>query len=701
MSNNTTNDSLLDVFLFETSQLIGQLEQAILAGEKEYSFDPAAINEIFRIMHTIKGSAAMMLTNVSVLAHSMEDIFYYLREDNPEEIDYSKLSDLVLEGIDFIKIEAEKLQNGDNTDGNAEELISRLKEFLTALKQKKPSGSKEKNAMSLFEPQDYSINENKENNENKECSDNKENNVIGNYAYKAVVFYDDGCQMENIRAYTLLHNLQNIATELSYVPENILDSDSSIEVIRQQGFKVYFKSDYSYDKMHAHFMNTIFLKNLELVLREKKELPLPFKENDKNVKEDVMQEQRDKNFVKAEKDRREKEGPSAIVQQSIISVSVLKLDKLMNLVGELVIAEAMVIQNPDLQGLELDNFEKAARQLVKISSEIQEMVMAIRMVPLSTTFQRMNRIVRDMCKKLDKEILLHIIGEETEVDKNIIEHISDPLMHLVRNAIDHGVETSEERKASGKSPTGSITLEAKSDGGDVFIMVKDDGKGLDKEKILQKARKNGIISKSDGDMTDREIYNLILLPGFSTNENITEYSGRGVGMDVVMKNLEKIGGELTVASNLGKGTSFMLKIPLTLAIVDGMNIKVGAANYTLPTNTIRESFRPDIRDIIKDPEGNEMIMVRGECYPIIRLHEFYKIETDIVQFDQGIIIMVEQDGKSVGIFADELLGQQQVVVKALPKYIEKFRKIKGLGGCTLLGDGNISLILDPNRIVNM
>jgi two-component system chemotaxis sensor kinase CheA len=305
-----------------------------------------------------------------------------------------------------------------------------------------------------------------------------------------------------------------------------------------------------------------------------------------------------------------------------------------------------------------------------------------------------------MSKKLDKEVQLNIIGEETEVDKNIIEHISDPLMHLVRNAVDHGIEAPEERLAKGKQRAGVITLEAKNAGSDVLIIVKDDGKGLNKEKILKKAKENNLIFKNEEDMTDKEIFNLILLPGFSTKEKVTEFSGRGVGMDVVIKNIEAVGGSLSVDSSREKGTVMILKIPLTLAIIDGMNIKVGGSRYTLPTISIKESFRPMEGDFFKDPDGNEMIMVRGQCYQVRRHHELYRVQTKVTSFSEGIIIMVEQDDKKIGIFADELLGQQQVVVKALPQYIQNFKKVKGLAGCTLLGDGSISLILDISRLIN-
>jgi two-component system chemotaxis sensor kinase CheA len=241
-------------------------------------------------------------------------------------------------------------------------------------------------------------------------------------------------------------------------------------------------------------------------------------------------------------------------------------------------------------------------------------------------------------------------------------------------------------------------LEAKNAGSDVLILVKDDGKGLNKEKILAKAKEKNLLIKREEDMSEKEIFNLILQPGFSTNDKVTEFSGRGVGMDVVSKNIEAVGGSLSVDSIEGRGTVITMKIPLTLAIIDGMNIKVGNARYTLPTIAIKESFRPKEDDVFTDPDGNEMIMVRGSCYRVRRLYEMYQVKTEITEFTKGIILMIEQDENTICVFADELLGQQQVVVKALPQYIRNFKKTKKFAGCTLLGDGSISLIIDVSSL---
>ena len=273
-------------------------------------------------------------------------------------------------------------------------------------------------------------------------------------------------------------------------------------------------------------------------------------------------------------------------------------------------------------------------------------------------------------------------------------------MHLVRNAADHGIESKQERKELGKEEVGKITLEACNSGGDVLIKVIDNGRGLDKDKILEKARKNGLIDGNENDLTEKKIYSMIFLPGFSTAEEVTEFSGRGVGMDVVRNNIEGLGGSISVDSEKEEGTTVTLKIPLTLAIVSGMIIRVGDAKYTVPIMSIRQSFRPSSEDIIVDTEGNEMVMVRGECYIIRRLNRMYNVKNAEENFENGILILIEDNDDTFCIFADEIIGEQQVVVKPLPEYVKKFDTIYGIAGCTLLGDGDISLILDVANLNN-
>jgi two-component system chemotaxis sensor kinase CheA len=306
-----------------------------------------------------------------------------------------------------------------------------------------------------------------------------------------------------------------------------------------------------------------------------------------------------------------------------------------------------------------------------------------------------------MSKRLEKEAELSILGEDTEVDKNIIDNLSDPLMHLIRNAMDHGLESQEERLAAGKPAEGRIKLEAVNTGGDVIITVTDDGRGLDREQILKKARENGMLTKAEADMTDREVCNLVLLPGFSTKEQVTEFSGRGVGMDVVRKNIEKVGGTVALDSVYGVGTTVTIRIPLTLAIIDGMLFFVGSTVFTVPTVSIKEAFRPAEHAIVQDPDGHEMIMLRGQCLPIIRLHTAYSIETSVTELSQGILLVIEGNDRTVCLFADKLIGEQQVVVKPLPYFLARFgvKAKAGIGGCTILGDGSISLILDTSEVM--
>jgi two-component system, chemotaxis family, sensor kinase CheA len=699
--NNESREPMLDMFIFETFQLIEQLEVAILNSEKVAELSDTTVNEIFRIMHTIKGSSAMMLlNNISSLAHSIEDLFFYIRDEKETSVDYSRLTDILLKCIDFIRYETGKLDNGLDADGDSSELILEIKSLLNEIKVVKESISNENN--STQEKQKYYI-----------VQDKSQMQLQVKNIYHAVIYFDEGCEMENIRAFTIIHNLKQIARYIEYYPEDIVENDDSDKIIREEGFSIKFESDKSMKELETFFMNTIFLRELKLKLMDDNEKDAaihkelysevsqgaPIIEENLNIEHINNDELKENSFSLVEEDNPETDRQEIYshTSQSVINVNVDKLDKLMDLVGELVISEAMVTQNPELKNLQLDKFYKAARQLNKITSELQDIVMAIRMIPLTNTFQKMNRIVRDMSRKLDKQVELQLLGEETEVDKNIIEQISDPLMHLVRNAVDHGIESKAERILAGKNEKAKVTLEAKNAGGDVLIIVKDDGKGLNKTAIFNKAKKHGLVNKPMDELSEKEIFSLILLPGFSTNEQVTEYSGRGVGMDVVSKNIEGIGGSILVESIQGKGTTITLKIPLTMAIIDGINICVGNARYTIPTQSIKEFFRVKENEIIKDPDGNEMIMVRGECYPILRLHNHFGVHSNTKKLQDGIIVMIESDSKIICLFCDFLLGEQEVVVKPLPRYI---KKVRGVAGCTLLGDGSISLILDIAALIN-
>lgn len=388
-----------------------------------------------------------------------------------------------------------------------------------------------------------------------------------------------------------------------------------------------------------------------------------------------------------------------LVKRQDIRVDLEKLDSLITLIGELVIAENMMVNNPDLAGLSLENFNKAAKQTSKIVRDLQELAMLVRMVPVSGLFRRMIRLVHDLSAKCGKKADLILSGEETEVDKTIIEILTDPLVHMIRNSIDHGIENPHDRIANGKPETGTVSLSASHEEGEVWIVVEDDGKGLNTDRILAKARKLGLIGDDVSELSDKETYNLVFLPGFSTAEQVSDVSGRGVGMDVVKQNLDKINCKIDVVSRPGKGLKFTLRIPLTLAIIDGMLIRVGDSRYILPIMVIKESFCPKPSAITVSADGQELVRVRDDFIPVVRLHELHKITPDSEDLPEGILIVLDTQVGALALLVDEILGQQQTVIKSLSKYISDVGKVRGVSGCTILGDGEVCLILDVGGIV--
>ena len=387
---------------------------------------------------------------------------------------------------------------------------------------------------------------------------------------------------------------------------------------------------------------------------------------------------------------------TAAVKRQDIRVDLGKLDVLINLIGEIVIAENIVLFNPDLRGLELDNFAKAGAQLTKLVRELQELAMTIRMVPVSGLFRRMLRLVHDLAGKSGKKVVLKLTGEDTELDKTVIETITDPLVHLVRNSIDHGLESPEERIQAGKPEKGCVILSARHKEGEVWITLEDDGKGLNQEKILAKAISRGLIEETDTELSPSALANLIFQPGFSTAAKVTEISGRGVGLDVVKQNIEKINGRIEVNTSPGGGTRFDLRIPLTLGIIDGMLIRVGDSRCILPMLSIRESFCPSEDMIRTTPDGHEIVRVRENFFTVIRLHEILGHAPDSTKLSDGPVILLSYQESRYCLFVDEILGQQQTVIKGVPNFLGK---VVNFSGCTILGDGEVCLILDIVNII--
>jgi len=702
MAEEFNTDGMLDMFLYESSQLLEKLESIVLEKQDEECFDDADINEIFRIMHTIKGSSGiMMYDNITKISHKLEDVFYYLRESHPEHVPHVELVEKVLAVQDFIMGELDKIKEGAEADGDEKELLSNLDEFLNRIK---------------GEIKDEGIRLPKEN-KNQEPSQFYIAPVAGedSHFYRIMIHYRSDALMSNIRAYSATYALKEIAEDLLYTPEDIISNEASADVILAEGFHMLLQTKSSKEEVLKlidgaetekididEITSQEYGKGLTAIAQINSPIVINLDEEKESSKEEKKAPVPGDYVVKTKETGKGKTlAKNQQKQQSIISVNVEKMDALMDLIGEIVIAEAVVLQNPDLKvpGLELGNFQKAAVQLTKITTELQEVIMSMRMMPLTNVFQKMKRIVFDVSRKLGKDIELEVIGENTEVDKNIIEHISDPLMHLVRNSVDHGIEESPEaREVLGKPAKGTITLEAKNEGGKVYISVKDDGKGLNKEKLYEKALKNGVIpgNRPITEFSEKEIYQFITLPGFSTKEVVTEYSGRGVGMDVVVKNIQAIGGRLEINSQEGYGSEMTLVIPLTLAIINGIVVQVGASSFVIETASIKEFVRVAKDSIIQEPNGEEYIVLRGECYPFIRLNERYELPNAEENVENGIVVVLEYEGRQVCIFIDKLLQEQEIVVKPIPSYI---KKVKGLSGCTQLGDGSIALILDIAGII--
>ncbi len=725
MAEEFSTDGMLDIYLFENEQLLEQLQERVLEQKDADCFDEESINEIFRTMHTIKGSSGiMMFDNITAVSHKLEDVFYFLRESHPENVPHLQLVEHVLEVEDFISGELEKIRNGDPADGDASGIVADLDEFLTMLKNGGVQEGIEPPPENVHvEPKQFYI-------APVATSDSR--------FYKIYITFYPETEMANVHAYKTVYALKEIAEDLLYSPEDIISDESSADTIVKEGFRILLQAQCSEEEIRQIIGVGYDIKEVDVYECKAEEFlqGFDFGENgpsaaesaviDLNASVEEIESKAEAAAAAKEAEGNESKEPAKpkitpgdfVIKSkepgkrktlakdkkndkaSFISVNVSKMDQLMELIGELVISESVVLQSPDLNvpGLNLDNFKKEAAQLTKVSTDLQDVIMSMRMVPLTNTFQKMNRIVFDVSRKLGKEIDFVMVGEQTEVDKNIIEHISDPLMHIVRNSVDHGIESKEARLESGKPERGKVTLSAKTEAGKVWISVEDDGTGLDREKIIAKARKQGLLdeTKPDSAYSDKEVYQFITLPGFSTNEQVTEYSGRGVGMDVVIQNIQTIGGTLEIESKPGLGSTMILKIPLTLAIIDGIVMEVGGSSFVMETGVIKQFIRVKDDMMIHEPNGDEYIMIRGEAYPVLRLGRWYGLEKYEEDVENGIMMILEVEEKKICLMVDKLVGEREIVVKPIPSYI---KKVKGLSGCTQLGDGSIALILDAAGLI--
>lgn len=762
-------EGMLDTFLFETGELLEKLDDILIRTEQTQDISEIEdddINEIFRTMHTIKGSASMMgLSNMSSLAHAVEDVFFIIRDKSYVNMDKPALFDLIFKSSDGLKNELENLSDEDVPLTDFAELEDKLHAMAKFLKGEGGGQTANKAEVSTAEifapdepddmltyrvvytdecqmpsaramllirklgavaevcrtiPEDMDaddaddrikasglyiklITDDKDAVEKKLAAglDIKEFGFVQKPAAKAAPAAsqagdtaDDGiitykvtfrqeCEMPSARAMTLLRKLKSVAGVKSTVPAD-LDDDSADDVIKKDGLLIKMVT------VDVSAVETILQSGLDVDKAEKAEAAQ--KPETKAEKKTAAPAPQKQTAPKGEKK-----------EQSMLSVRLEKLDRLLDLVSEIVIAEGAVTSSPDIRKLsgQLETFNKNTRELKKLTDELQDVVMSIRMVPVSTAFQKMNRVIRDMNASLKKNVTLVFRGQETEVDKSIIDILGDPLMHIVRNAVDHGIETPEERAKSGKEDPPKVVLSAGYDSSEVVISCTDNGAGMDPAKIMAKAKKNGLLTKPEGEYTNKEIYNFILAPGFSTNEQVTQYSGRGVGMDVVKKNLEKVGGKLIVTSKLGVGSKFTIRIPMSLSIIDVLSIKVGESSLSIPAKSVREAFSCRSQSFIRDPEGNEFVYLREKCLPVIRLAQRLKIQTGHTLPEDCIFIYVNDGKKEAVLMADSLICDQQVVVKPFSPLLDDLRlKEKGLAGSSILGDGSITLILDVREILS-
>ncbi|MBI5816723.1 MAG: chemotaxis protein CheA [Nitrospinae bacterium] len=777
---------IIQDFVRESRDTLEQLEQSIIELGKGTG-DPAAINVIFRLFHSMKGTSSFLdLRNISAVSHAAENLLDLIRSGTIE-LKYPEHVDLLIQATDFAMGALRHVEthlNDNDLAGEAGELKTNLHAAVEAaksgsatpapktIKMEAPAPQKPKAEAKKVEApapaqaspkpaaaapppppppsssrpsapsQEYYISPEMVERfiqESDELLQKLEGSLLDwiktpsdkevvSSAFRHIHSFKGNCgffgyadlerlshQMENLLDMARSGAFMNYgaAAELLLQMEDVLKTGLA-DITRGgtgvvSGLGVYLsllkeisapsgaEGEEESPKIGEILVNEGVVKNedlnkaLEMQRKPLGEILVDMGVTNANAVETALKKQR-----KATSDDKSKK---SMAKRQDIRVDLDKLDNLITLIGELVIAENMLVNNPDLVGLELENFHKAAQQTSKIVRDLQELAMVIRMVPVSGLFRRMIRLVHDLSIKCGKKVDLQLSGEETEVDKTIIEILTDPLVHMIRNSIDHGVETPEDRKAAGKPETGIVRLSASHEEGEVWIVIEDDGKGLNREKILAKAVSMGMVGDDADDMSDKETFALIFAPGFSTAEQVSDVSGRGVGMDVVKQNLDKINCKIEVSSKPGLGARFALRIPLTLAIIDGMLIRVGASKYILPIISIRESFSPAGGAITRSTDGQELVRVREEFLPVVRLHEIHKLAPDSQDLCEGILIVMDTPEGNMALFVDEILGQQQTVIKGLSKYISDVGKVRGVSGCTILGNGDVCLILDVGGLV--
>lgn len=705
---------LCETFVAECMDYIDELEPQFIELSKvvESGDDPASMNlmnHIFRLIHTIKGSSGSLgFQNIAALAHRAENLLDLVRH---KRIKLTTLRlNLLTRSLDIFRTQLGQVQASQSDEGTEHLIKDTCEELDKAVHDEVPEPCKKLGMTELTpglfvfdEAPVVKVTDAMRTAFLQEGEDALAKTELSLLAYQEAPASERG--NNTAEALRVLHSFKGNCGFIQFKDMEVLvhAMETCLEEIKCGSL--------GDEKIDDLLKCNDTLRECLVVASEKKTPSISclpgllnsLKSGESTVKNESSNGSEQENGKGSATDAVQAAGaaqvrPQATIQRSDVRVDLKKLDSLINLVGELVVAEAMVTGWASDRELEDDRLERAVHHLRRTTLNLQDIAMSVRMVPVNQTFKKMIRLVHDTSAKLGKKVRLNLIGEETEIDKTVIEQIGDPLVHCIRNSIDHGLENTSERSASGKDETGTITLEARHEGGEVWIIIQDDGRGLNRAKILARARERGLISaEREAGLSDAEVFNFIFEAGFSTAEKVTDVSGRGVGMDVVKKNIEKIKGSIRIESEAGKGTRVTFQIPLTLAIIDGMMIRVGESKYTVPLLSIQESIRIKSEDITTGPDGLDMLDVRSNFIPIIKLDEMMQSAQSTARTGDVVVVVVEVHKKSFALLVDEILGQQQTVIKALPNM---YKHSKNVSGCSILPNGDVTLIIDIAGIAN-
>ncbi len=684
----TKQEQVKAIFIEEAGEIIEKLDVDILRFE-EYSGNYDLLNEIFRGVHTLKGNAnAFGFTRLGEFVHHFEDILDHYRSTK-EEIEIHNL-ELIVNSVDVIKEVMEcELDAHPELPGGYGECLERIKHLIAAKTGKTRAAVPEAAPEELRDlASEFGIG----------CAE------AFNETITRSIELHQSIREEGLRLYRVDLTLDNDAYKRGFDPLGFIrllnDNAKSVESFFDLENVPSLEGFACDENTLGRVVCIVLSPKTPAEIAENFEFLFDHEYAVQAIEPPVVQVPQTEEKPKEEARSSSKPGGESSTggmsaSKSTIRIDTFKLDELFDSVGELVIAQNFIAQNEKIHAIEDESITRTIETLSKITKRIQDRVMSLRMVAIRDTFDKMKRVVRDTSKKTGKELALIVQGEETEIDKTMIDSLSDPLIHIIRNAIDHGLESSaQERLAAGKKAEGTITLRAYHKSGSIVISVSDDGRGINKERVFQKAIERGIIT-GDENLSDSQIFGLIMQPGFSTAETISDLSGRGVGLDVVKTSIEKLRGKIEIESREGEGTTFSMVLPLTLAIIDGMLVRSAGEIYIIPTLSVVESFRPEREIVHAMKEKGEFVSLRGQHIPVIRLSDVFSLPTERIEPWEGILVCVETEAGRIAIMVDELLGRQQVVIKTLGKSLARLREISG---GAILGNGDIALILNVDEL---